>query len=193
MPHKSCFPACQCAVAFGLLPATEASTVSSGSDFSVREAFASGRREGGWPLVAGPLLWGVPSLKAQCSRESGSFGTREWVPSRAEGVRQGWSWVGFTYTAPGILYPSEKYGSCLFLAEQMDELLQRCFLHALKCQVKKADLPLLTSTLLGSHMFSCWYGRQGVGRGAFSGALVVCQDRMGELVEGHAVETVEWS
>uniref|UniRef100_A0A8C7BNE6 Eukaryotic translation initiation factor 2D n=1 Tax=Neovison vison TaxID=452646 RepID=A0A8C7BNE6_NEOVI len=41
------------------------------------------------------------------------------------------------------------------LQEQMDELLQRCFLHALKCQVKKADLPLLTSTFLGSHMFSC--------------------------------------
>lgn len=41
----------------------------------------------------------------------------------------------------------------------MDELLQRCFLHALKCRVKKADLPLLTSTFLGSHMFSCWYGR----------------------------------
>ncbi|XP_077934446.1 eukaryotic translation initiation factor 2D isoform X6 [Halichoerus grypus] len=43
------------------------------------------------------------------------------------------------------------------LKEQMDELLQRCFLHALKCQVKKADLPLLTSTLLGSHMFSCCF------------------------------------
>ncbi|XP_044937067.1 eukaryotic translation initiation factor 2D isoform X4 [Mustela putorius furo] len=41
------------------------------------------------------------------------------------------------------------------LQEQMDELLQRCFLHALKCHVKKADLPLLTSTFLGSHMFSC--------------------------------------
>ncbi|KAI5766260.1 EIF2D [Gulo gulo luscus] len=41
------------------------------------------------------------------------------------------------------------------LQEQMDELLQRCFLHALKCQVKKADLPLLTSTFLGSYMFSC--------------------------------------
>ncbi|XP_025847142.1 eukaryotic translation initiation factor 2D isoform X2 [Vulpes vulpes] len=41
------------------------------------------------------------------------------------------------------------------LQEQMDELLQRCFLHALKCQVKKADLPLLTSTFLGNHMFSC--------------------------------------
>ncbi|XP_065794358.1 eukaryotic translation initiation factor 2D isoform X2 [Muntiacus reevesi] len=41
------------------------------------------------------------------------------------------------------------------LQEQMDELLQRCFLHALKCCVRKADLPLLTSTLLGSHMFSC--------------------------------------
>lgn len=41
------------------------------------------------------------------------------------------------------------------LQEQMDELLQQCFLHALKCRVKKADLPLLTSTFLGSHMFSC--------------------------------------
>uniref|UniRef100_A0A8P0T9D0 Eukaryotic translation initiation factor 2D n=1 Tax=Canis lupus familiaris TaxID=9615 RepID=A0A8P0T9D0_CANLF len=41
------------------------------------------------------------------------------------------------------------------LQEQMDELLQRCFLHALKCQVKKADLPLLTSIFLGNHMFSC--------------------------------------
>lgn len=66
----------------------------------------------------------------------------------------------FTCTAPAILYPSEKYGSCVSFAEQMDELLQRCFLHALKCHVKKADLPLLTSTFLGSHMFSCWYGRQ---------------------------------
>ncbi|KAM9212327.1 eukaryotic translation initiation factor 2D isoform 1-T1 [Dugong dugon] len=41
------------------------------------------------------------------------------------------------------------------LHEQMDELLQRCFLHALKSRVRKADLPLLTSTFLGSHMFSC--------------------------------------
>ncbi|KAF6074409.1 eukaryotic translation initiation factor 2D [Phyllostomus discolor] len=41
------------------------------------------------------------------------------------------------------------------LQEQMDELLQRCFLHALKCRVTKADLPLLTSTFLGSHVFSC--------------------------------------
>ncbi|XP_031237555.1 eukaryotic translation initiation factor 2D isoform X2 [Mastomys coucha] len=41
------------------------------------------------------------------------------------------------------------------LQEQMDELLQQCFLHALKSRIKKADLPLLTSTLLGSHMFSC--------------------------------------
>ncbi|XP_007951428.1 eukaryotic translation initiation factor 2D [Orycteropus afer afer] len=41
------------------------------------------------------------------------------------------------------------------LQEQMDALLQRCFLHALKSQVKKADLPLLTSTFLGGHMFSC--------------------------------------
>ncbi|XP_062066228.1 eukaryotic translation initiation factor 2D isoform X1 [Lepus europaeus] len=41
------------------------------------------------------------------------------------------------------------------LQERMDELLQQCFLHALKCRIRKADLPLLTSTLLGSHMFSC--------------------------------------
>ncbi|KAM9005394.1 eukaryotic translation initiation factor 2D isoform 2-T2 [Sarcophilus harrisii] len=41
------------------------------------------------------------------------------------------------------------------LQEQMDELLLRCFFHALKCRVTKADLPLLTSTFLGSHMFSC--------------------------------------
>ncbi|XP_074178500.1 eukaryotic translation initiation factor 2D isoform X2 [Rhinolophus sinicus] len=41
------------------------------------------------------------------------------------------------------------------LQEQMDALLQQCFLHALKVRIKKADLPLLTSTLLGSHMFSC--------------------------------------
>ncbi|XP_043820469.1 eukaryotic translation initiation factor 2D [Dromiciops gliroides] len=39
--------------------------------------------------------------------------------------------------------------------EQMDELLLRCFFHALKCRVTKADLPLLTSTFLGSHMYSC--------------------------------------
>ena len=50
----------------------------------------------------------------------------------------------------------------------MDELLQRCFLHALKCYIRKADLPLLTSTLLGSHMFSCWYGGSW-GRGARGG------------------------
>ncbi|XP_015740789.1 eukaryotic translation initiation factor 2D isoform X2 [Coturnix japonica] len=39
--------------------------------------------------------------------------------------------------------------------EQMDALFNQCFLHALKCKVKKSDLPLLTSTFLRSHMFSC--------------------------------------
>ncbi|NXA39553.1 EIF2D factor, partial [Eudromia elegans] len=39
--------------------------------------------------------------------------------------------------------------------EQMDELFNQCFLHALKWKVKKSDLPLLTSTFLRSHMFSC--------------------------------------
>ncbi|KFO78368.1 Eukaryotic translation initiation factor 2D, partial [Cuculus canorus] len=40
-------------------------------------------------------------------------------------------------------------------AEQMDALFNQCFFHALKCKVKKSDLPLLTSTFLRSHMFSC--------------------------------------
>lgn len=44
-----------------------------------------------------------------------------------------------------------------FPAEQMDALFNQCFFHALKCKVKKSDLPLLTSTFLRSHMFSCWY------------------------------------
>ncbi|NXG20248.1 EIF2D factor, partial [Grallaria varia] len=39
--------------------------------------------------------------------------------------------------------------------EQMDALFNQCFFHALKCKVKKSDLPLLTSTFLRSHMFSC--------------------------------------
>ncbi|XP_066117606.1 eukaryotic translation initiation factor 2D isoform X1 [Saccopteryx bilineata] len=53
----------------------------------------------------------------------------------------------------GDLNPEPTDGKTL--QEQMDELLQQCFLHALKCRVKKADLPLLTSTFLGSHVFSC--------------------------------------
>ncbi|XP_009988123.1 PREDICTED: LOW QUALITY PROTEIN: eukaryotic translation initiation factor 2D-like, partial [Tauraco erythrolophus] len=39
--------------------------------------------------------------------------------------------------------------------EQMDASFNQCFFHALKCKVKKSDLPLLTSTFLRSHMFSC--------------------------------------
>uniref|UniRef100_A0A3Q1CRM2 Eukaryotic translation initiation factor 2D n=1 Tax=Amphiprion ocellaris TaxID=80972 RepID=A0A3Q1CRM2_AMPOC len=39
--------------------------------------------------------------------------------------------------------------------EIMDALLLRCFLHALKSKVKKSELPLLTSTFLRIHMFSC--------------------------------------
>ncbi|NXN19149.1 EIF2D factor, partial [Indicator maculatus] len=39
--------------------------------------------------------------------------------------------------------------------EQMDALFNQCFFHALKCKVKKSELPLLTSTFLRSHMFSC--------------------------------------
>ncbi|XP_040007517.1 eukaryotic translation initiation factor 2D [Xiphias gladius] len=39
--------------------------------------------------------------------------------------------------------------------EVMDALLVQCFLHALKSKVKKSELPLLTSTFLRNHMFSC--------------------------------------
>uniref|UniRef100_A0A3Q1HTV0 Eukaryotic translation initiation factor 2D n=1 Tax=Anabas testudineus TaxID=64144 RepID=A0A3Q1HTV0_ANATE len=39
--------------------------------------------------------------------------------------------------------------------EIMDALLLQCFLHALKSKVKKSELPLLTSTFLRNHMFSC--------------------------------------
>ncbi|KAJ7331729.1 hypothetical protein JRQ81_013909 [Phrynocephalus forsythii] len=39
--------------------------------------------------------------------------------------------------------------------EQMDALLHQCFFHALKCKVKKSELPLLTSTFLRNYMFSC--------------------------------------
>ncbi|XP_067384352.1 eukaryotic translation initiation factor 2D isoform X2 [Channa argus] len=37
----------------------------------------------------------------------------------------------------------------------MDALLLQCFLHALKSKVKKSELPLLTSTFLRNHIFSC--------------------------------------
>lgn len=47
--------------------------------------------------------------------------------------------------------------TCVDLPELMDALLLQCFLHALKSKVKKSDLPLLTSTFLRNHMFSCWY------------------------------------
>ncbi|KAM4737281.1 eukaryotic translation initiation factor 2D [Anableps anableps] len=39
--------------------------------------------------------------------------------------------------------------------EEMDALLLQCFLHALKSKVKKSELPLLTSTFLRNHMFTC--------------------------------------
>ncbi|XP_078703917.1 eukaryotic translation initiation factor 2D-like [Branchiostoma floridae x Branchiostoma belcheri] len=39
--------------------------------------------------------------------------------------------------------------------DQMDALLYQCFLHALKTNVKKSDLPLLTSKLLRGHMQPC--------------------------------------
>uniref|UniRef100_A0A665SZ86 Eukaryotic translation initiation factor 2D n=1 Tax=Echeneis naucrates TaxID=173247 RepID=A0A665SZ86_ECHNA len=45
--------------------------------------------------------------------------------------------------------------SCHDPSEIMDALLVQCFLHALKSKVKKPELPLLTSTFLRNHMFSC--------------------------------------
>nr|XP_006628528.1 PREDICTED: eukaryotic translation initiation factor 2D [Lepisosteus oculatus] len=42
--------------------------------------------------------------------------------------------------------------------EQMDALLLQCFLHALKSKVKKSELPLLASSFLRNHMFSCCPG-----------------------------------
>ncbi|XP_073443351.1 eukaryotic translation initiation factor 2D isoform X3 [Dendrobates tinctorius] len=39
--------------------------------------------------------------------------------------------------------------------EAMDNLLNKCFFHALRYKVKKSDLPLLTSTFLRNHLFSC--------------------------------------
>uniref|UniRef100_A0A3B3UT76 Eukaryotic translation initiation factor 2D n=1 Tax=Poecilia latipinna TaxID=48699 RepID=A0A3B3UT76_9TELE len=39
--------------------------------------------------------------------------------------------------------------------EEMDALLLQCFLHALKSKIKKSELPLLTSTFLRNHMFTC--------------------------------------
>uniref|UniRef100_H3DKM1 Eukaryotic translation initiation factor 2D n=1 Tax=Tetraodon nigroviridis TaxID=99883 RepID=H3DKM1_TETNG len=50
---------------------------------------------------------------------------------------------------------SERDPSSTLRAENMDVLLLQCFLHALKSKVKKSELPLLTSTFLRIHMFSC--------------------------------------
>lgn len=49
----------------------------------------------------------------------------------------------------------EKEGNPDEQREIMDALLLQCFLHALKSRVKKSELPLLTSTFLRNHMFSC--------------------------------------
>ena len=116
------------------------------------------------------LLWGQPSAEAPYSGESRRFGARQQAPSELGGEG------GCCHA--GLCIPPEGWGLRVFLAEQMDELLQRCFLHALKSCVRKADLPLLTSTLLGSHMFSCWYGGSG-GRGQ-GGPLLLLGGWMGQ-------------
>ena len=107
----------------------------------------------------------------------------------------GKGWWGELGGEHGHPMPPGRVWFSSFPAEQMDELLQRCFLHALKCRVKKADLPLLTSTFLGSHVFSCWYGRHGVGRSREGlGPTPWWWDRtglVGASVEGHAEK--EWN
>ena len=40
--------------------------------------------------------------------------------------------------------------------EQMDALLDVCFLSAIKSKVKKADLPILTSKFYKDFMQPCW-------------------------------------
>ena len=40
-------------------------------------------------------------------------------------------------------------------AESMDDLLEKCFLLALGCRLKKTDLPVLTSSFYRTHMQSC--------------------------------------
>lgn len=120
---------------------------------------------------------GVVSLQAQ--------GPREPVPPGAE-----WEGGAGAGGVPCLLGPQDRWGPRLVLAEQMDELLQRCFLHALKSRVRKADLPLLTSTFLGSHVLSCWYMGHGAGVGArrrpLSYPLVTGQARAGRGIGGGA-------
>lgn len=41
---------------------------------------------------------------------------------------------------------------CLLIYIAMDELLQECFLQALKTRLNKTELPLLTSTFYSAHM-----------------------------------------
>lgn len=59
-------------------------------------------------------------------------------------------------SGPGFVARGRGLLTFLTSTDLMDNLLLRCFLHALKSKVKKADLPLLTSTFLRNHMFSCW-------------------------------------
>uniref|UniRef100_S4RKB7 Eukaryotic translation initiation factor 2D n=1 Tax=Petromyzon marinus TaxID=7757 RepID=S4RKB7_PETMA len=44
---------------------------------------------------------------------------------------------------------------CKSLNPEMDELLLQCCLRAIKCRLKKSDLPLLTSTFFSVHLIPC--------------------------------------
>ncbi|XP_065197344.1 eukaryotic translation initiation factor 2D-like [Sycon ciliatum] len=52
----------------------------------------------------------------------------------------------------------EEAGSEVSRVEQMDVLLERCFLLALAYRVRKVDLPVLTSQFYRTHMQSCCQG-----------------------------------
>uniref|UniRef100_A0A8C2X1B2 Eukaryotic translation initiation factor 2D n=1 Tax=Cyclopterus lumpus TaxID=8103 RepID=A0A8C2X1B2_CYCLU len=73
-----------------------------------------------------------------------AFGDKSAPPSLPDAEGEGLEVNGEEYEADDI---EEE--------EIMDALLLRCFLHALKSKVKKSELPLLTSTFLRNHMFSC--------------------------------------
>uniref|UniRef100_A0A674MBG5 Eukaryotic translation initiation factor 2D n=1 Tax=Takifugu rubripes TaxID=31033 RepID=A0A674MBG5_TAKRU len=65
-------------------------------------------------------------------------------------------YYGDPFCMPGICFQMKGLEpSSTLPAEDMDALLLQCFLHALKQKVKKSELPLLTSTFLRNHMFSC--------------------------------------
>ncbi|KAG7228210.1 hypothetical protein INR49_013373 [Caranx melampygus] len=92
--------------------------------------------------VTDQVCTGVEELKlAEQKEEEGEKGNEEEEENKGnQKTPQGDS--GVTQVLPNF-------------SEMMDALLVQCFLHALKSKVKKSELPLLTSTFLRNHMFSC--------------------------------------